>query len=46
MAFFSNAESDEIGYINITPMVDVLLVLLIIFMVTANFLKMESVKSA
>jgi biopolymer transport protein ExbD len=43
MAFFSNAESDEIGYINITPMVDVLLVLLIIFMVTANFLKMESV---
>jgi biopolymer transport protein ExbD len=43
MTFFSNAESDEIGYINITPMVDVLLVLLIIFMVTANFLKMESV---
>jgi biopolymer transport protein ExbD len=43
MTFFSNAENDEIGYINITPMVDVLLVLLIIFMVTANFLKMESV---
>jgi len=43
MALFSNSESDEIGYINITPMVDVLLVLLVIFMVTANFLKMESV---
>lgn len=36
-------DSDEIGYINITPMVDVLLVLLVIFMVTANFLKQESV---
>lgn len=43
MALFSNSESEEIGYINITPMVDVLLVLLVIFMVTANFLKMESV---
>ncbi|MFH0975732.1 MAG: biopolymer transporter ExbD [Spirochaetota bacterium] len=43
MSIFSNSESDEIGYINITPMVDVLLVLLVIFMVTANFLKMESV---
>ena len=43
MALFSNSDSDEIGYINITPMVDVLLVLLVIFMVTANFLKMESV---
>jgi biopolymer transport protein ExbD len=38
-----NGDDDEIGYINITPMVDVLLVLLVIFMVTANFLKMESV---
>jgi biopolymer transport protein ExbD len=43
MAMFTNSESDEISYINITPMVDVLLVLLVIFMVTANFLKMESV---
>ena len=43
MALFSNSESDEIGHINITPMVDVLLVLLVIFMVTANFIKMESV---
>jgi biopolymer transport protein TolR len=43
MAFLPGSEDDEIGYINITPMVDVLLVLLVIFMVTANFLKMESV---
>jgi biopolymer transport protein TolR len=43
MAFLPGSDDDEIGYINITPMVDVLLVLLVIFMVTANFLKMESV---
>ena len=43
MALQLGAEDDEIGYINITPMVDVLLVLLVIFMVTANFLKKESV---
>ena len=36
-------DDNEIGYINITPMVDVLLVILTIFMVTANFMKMESV---
>jgi biopolymer transport protein ExbD len=43
MAPHLGVEEDEIGYINITPMVDVLLVLLVIFMVTANFLKKESV---
>src|SRR3990172_9555151 len=43
MASQLGTEDDEIGYINITPMVDVLLVLLVIFMVTANFLKKESV---
>ena len=43
MALHLGIEDDEIGYINITPMVDVLLVLLVIFMVTANFLKKESV---
>ena len=43
MALLPGNDDDEIGYINITPMVDVLLVLLVIFMVTANFLKMESV---
>lgn len=42
------AGSDEnedgiISNINITPMVDVILVLLVIFMVTANFLKKESI---
>ena len=43
MAMQSNSEDNEIGNINITPMVDVILVLLVIFMVTANFLKKESV---
>src|SRR3990170_2972086 len=43
MAFLPGQDDDEIGYINITPMVDILLVILVIFMVTANFLKMESV---
>jgi biopolymer transport protein ExbD len=36
---------DEISNINITPMVDVILVLLVIFMVTANFLKKESINN-
>ena len=43
MAIQSSGEDDEIGNINITPMVDIILVLLVIFMVTANFLKKESV---
>jgi biopolymer transport protein ExbD len=42
MAGGSSNEDEEIGSINITPMVDVILVLLVIFMVTANFLKKES----
>jgi biopolymer transport protein ExbD len=42
MAGGSSNEEEEIGSINITPMVDVILVLLVIFMVTANFLKKES----
>jgi biopolymer transport protein ExbD len=36
-------EDGAISDINITPMVDVILVLLVIFMVTANFLKKESI---
>lgn len=36
-------DDEEISNINITPMVDVILVLLVIFMVTANFLKKESI---
>jgi biopolymer transport protein ExbD len=43
MAMQNSSEENEIGNINITPMVDVILVLLVIFMVTANFLKRESV---
>lgn len=39
----SGGESEEIKSINITPMVDIMLVLLVIFMVTANFLKKESI---
>jgi len=42
MATASGNSDEEIGSINITPMVDVILVLLVIFMVTANFLKKES----
>lgn len=38
-----SGDDDAIGNINITPMVDVILVLLVIFMVTANFLKKESI---
>lgn len=36
-------EDGVISDINITPMVDIILVLLVIFMVTANFLKKESI---
>lgn len=43
MAGASSSSDEEIGSINITPMVDVILVLLVIFMVTANFLKKESI---
>ncbi|TGN19653.1 ExbD/TolR family protein [Leptospira idonii] len=43
MAGQSGGNEEEIGSINITPMVDVILVLLVIFMVTANFLKKESI---
>lgn len=42
MAIYSG-DDEEIGNINITPLVDILLVLLVIFMVTANFLKKESI---
>jgi biopolymer transport protein ExbD len=44
MAIGSSKNDDGIiSDINITPMVDVILVLLVIFMVTANFLKKESI---
>ena len=37
-------DDEEITGINITPMVDVMLVLLVIFMVTANFIVRETVE--
>jgi biopolymer transport protein TolR len=43
MAAQGGSEDNEISNINITPMVDIMLVLLVIFMVTANFLKKESI---
>jgi biopolymer transport protein ExbD len=43
MAINTSGGDEEIGNINITPMVDIILVLLVIFMVTANFLKKESI---
>ena len=43
MAQVSQNNKSQIGNINITPMVDILLVLLVIFMVTANFLKKDAV---
>lgn len=43
MAHASHNNKSQIGNINITPMVDILLVLLVIFMVTANFLKKDAV---
>jgi len=36
-------DSDEITGINVTPLVDVMLVLLIIFMVTANYINQRSI---
>lgn len=42
-AGYDENEDGIISNINITPMVDVILVLLVIFMVTANFLKKESI---
>ena len=39
MAFDTGSQSDTISQINVTPLVDVMLVLLIIFMVTAPILQ-------
>jgi biopolymer transport protein TolR len=44
MAGQANDSDDEIVGINVTPLVDVVLVLLIIFMVTANFIVRESIE--
>src|SRR5215831_5250026 len=44
MAFASQAADDEITGINVTPLVDIVLVLLIIFMVTASFIVRETLE--
>jgi biopolymer transport protein ExbD len=44
MAGGANDSDDEITGINVTPLVDIVLVLLIIFMVTANFIVRETVE--
>lgn len=44
MAGGVSQDDDEITGINVTPLVDVVLVLLIIFMVTANFIVRETVE--
>jgi biopolymer transport protein ExbD len=45
MAGAAQGDSDEeITAINVTPMVDIMLVLLIIFMVTANFIVRETIE--
>lgn len=43
MAGINNQDDDEITGINVTPLVDVMLVLLIIFMVTANYIVNQSI---
>jgi len=44
MAAAQQEEDEEITGINVTPLVDITLVLLIIFMVTANFIVRETVE--
>ncbi len=44
MAAQTTDDDDEIVAINVTPLVDITLVLLIIFMVTANFIVKETVE--
>src|SRR5688572_1247623 len=44
MAAAASEEEDEITGINVTPLVDITLVLLIIFMVTASFIVRETVE--
>src|SRR4051812_35735760 len=45
MAASQNDTDDEIVAINVTPLVDITLVLLIIFMVTANFIVKDTVEA-
>jgi biopolymer transport protein ExbD len=43
MAGSSNQGEDEVSGINVTPLVDIMLVLLIIFMVTAKYIEHEAI---
>ncbi len=44
MSFNSNTEGDMMSEINVTPLVDVMLVLLVVFIVTAPLLSPQSLK--
>lgn len=44
MAASSGGDDEEITAINVTPLVDVMLVLLVIFMVTASYIVQQSIK--
>src|SRR4030081_2608530 len=44
MAFAAQGGDEEITGINVTPLVDIVLVLLIIFMVTASFIVRETME--
>jgi biopolymer transport protein TolR len=44
MASYSNGSDEAITGINVTPLVDITLVLLIIFMVTASYIVKESIE--
>ncbi len=44
MASFSNGSEDAITGINVTPLVDITLVLLVVFMVTATYIVKDSIE--